>query len=77
LESGTRVGLADTTGAVASYWSGKATAVEFPALSVQAPLGAALALSGPLYFKDVQPAIPEVASAPLQSIATGWLYQPL
>jgi hypothetical protein len=44
---------------------------------VQAPLGAALPLSGPLYFKDVQPAIPEVASAPLQSIPTGWLYQPL
>jgi hypothetical protein len=37
----------------------------------------ALALSGPLYVSDEQPAIPDVASVPLQAIATGLVYQPL
>src|SRR5205823_395395 len=32
--------------------------------------------SGPVYERDVQPAIPEVASLPLQLIVTGFRYQP-
>ena len=48
LESGERVGLAITSGAVASYWSGSVAAAVFPALSVHPPLGAALPVSGPL-----------------------------
>src|SRR3954454_2180404 len=75
--SGTRVGLAATAGAAASNSSGKAADAVFPAWSVQLPLGAALALSGPVYVTDEQPAIPEVASLPIQAIATALLYQPL
>jgi hypothetical protein len=47
-----------------------------PALSVQTPLGATLPVSGPLYVVDVQEAMPEVASPPLQVIPTAWLNQP-
>jgi hypothetical protein len=47
-ESGERVGLATTVGAVESYWSGNVAPAVFPAWSVQLPVGAALPLSGPL-----------------------------
>jgi len=44
---------------------------------VQVALGAALALSGPLYVAEVgQLAIPEVASLPCQLTVTELLYQP-
>src|SRR5919199_6450808 len=68
----------ETIGAVASKRSGNASAPTFPALSVQLPLGAAFAASGPAYVSGgVQPTSPAVASVPLQTILTGWLYQPL
>jgi hypothetical protein len=47
FRSGARSGVAVTLGAVASNLSGNAVEVVFPALSVQAPGTAALALSGP------------------------------
>jgi hypothetical protein len=79
LLSGSRAAEAETpVGAVASYLSENAKAAEvLPALSVQTPLGAALPESGPLYVVDVQEAMPEVASLPLQVIPTAWLNQPL
>jgi hypothetical protein len=47
--SGGRAGAAELeTGVVESYLSGKETIAGLPARSVQATLGAALALSGPL-----------------------------
>jgi hypothetical protein len=76
--SGSRAAVAETpVGAVPSYLTPNAKAAEvLPALSVQTPLGAALPESGPLYVVDVQEAIPEVASPPLQVIPTAWLNQP-
>jgi hypothetical protein len=68
-----------TAGGVESYLIGfgSVSAVEtLPALSAQVPLGAMLAPSGPLYVSEVQLTGPEVASLPLQSIVTGFLYQP-
>jgi hypothetical protein len=43
---------------------------------VHAPPGAAEPESGPLYVIEVQAAMPEVTSFPLQPIPTGLLYQP-
>ena len=76
--SGFRAAEAETpVGAVASNLSENAKVVEvLPALSVQTPLGAAPPVSGPLYVVDVQEAMPEVASPPLQVIPTAWLNQP-
>jgi hypothetical protein len=75
--SAVRPAAAVTTGPVVSYLNGKATTLEtFPALSVQLPGCEALPLSGPLYVTEVQPAMPEVASDPVQLIPTAWLYQP-
>ena len=37
----------------------------------------ALALSGPLYSGDEQPAMPAVVSPPAIVAVSGWLYQPL
>ncbi len=45
-------------------------------MSVQPPLTVAAPLSGLPYVTEEQPAMPEVASVPLQPIVTGWLYQP-
>src|SRR3954447_23313103 len=60
-----------SAGAVASYCSGKASGeLTLPAASVQMPAGAA-APSGPPKVALVQEAIPEVASLPVQPIATG------
>src|SRR3954449_7151675 len=51
--------------------------VKFPALSVQPPLTAAAAWSGPVYVTAEQAAMPEVASAPFHATPIGWLNQPL
>ena len=76
--SGGRAGAAELeTGAVASYLSGKETIAGLPARSVQATLGAALALSGPLKVAEAgQLASPDMLSLPFQVIVTGLLYQP-
>jgi hypothetical protein len=74
-----RSGLGASTGAVESYLIGfgrTSGAEVLPAWSVQVPLGATLAASGPLYEIEVHAAIPEVASLPIQSILTLLLYQP-
>jgi hypothetical protein len=63
---------------VSSYLNPRLVAAEvLPALSVQVPLGLALAESGPVYVIEVQDAIPDVASLPLQLIPTALLNQPL
>ena len=43
---------------------------------MQDPDTEAVAVSGPLYVTEVQPAMPDVPSLPLKVIVTGWLYQP-
>src|ERR671932_2390341 len=76
--SAARAAAAETlVGAVASNLSGKEAAAEFPAWSVQVPLGAALPESGPLYDRGaVHEARPESESDPAQLTVTAWLYQP-
>src|SRR5262249_59796432 len=75
--SGARPGDAEIAGAVASNFNGnKSDDESFPATSVHVPPAEAVPLSGPLYVADVQPAIPERPSVPLQVIRTGWLYHP-
>jgi hypothetical protein len=78
LVSGARFAAAVTVGGVASYLNPRLVAAEvLPALSVQVPLALALAESGPVYVIEVQDAIPDVASLPLQLIPTALLNQPL
>jgi hypothetical protein len=78
LESGDRAGLALTVGAVASYFNeNEPGALTLPATSRHVPATAAAALSGPPYVGRSQPAIPEVASLPLNVTVTGALNQPL
>ena len=67
----------DADDALASYWSANEPLAALPALSVQLPAAEAAALSGPLKVADVQLAIPDVASSPLNVVPTGVLYQPL
>jgi hypothetical protein len=43
---------------------------------VQVPETDALELSGPAYVIDVQLAIPDTPSEPVNVIGTGWLYHP-
>jgi len=75
--SGGRPADAEIAGAVASNFRGNKSDDEtLPATSAQEPLAEAVLLSGPLYVADVQPAIPDSASVPLQVIRTGWLYHP-
>ena len=65
-------------GGVESYFIANAVDPWFPAWSVQAPLIAPPAVSGPAYFTGaVHESIPDVASVPENVIETGWLYQPV
>jgi hypothetical protein len=63
-------------GGVASYWNPNEVEELLPARSVQPPETPAAPLSGPAYVSELHAATPEVASVPVQLIATGWLYQP-
>src|SRR5581483_10841182 len=74
--SGGRASTAVTAGGVESYWSESEAPAELPALSVQLPPTVVPLVSGPLYVVDVHESIPEVASEPVNAIATAWLYQP-
>jgi hypothetical protein len=75
---GPRSGVTVTAGGVASYLNWTAAGVlTLPALSRQVPLIVVLEVSGPVYVDGAeQEAIPEVASDPVNAIATGRLYQP-
>jgi hypothetical protein len=64
-------------GALESYASPNEPLPVLPAMSVQLPVAAAVAESGPLYELPTQLAIPETASVPTKDTPTGWLYQPL
>src|SRR5262245_9183027 len=76
--SGPRASETLTDGGVASYLIGPndTEPLALPALSVQLPENEAPVLSGPPYEVELQLAIPDVASVPLNVMPTGWLYQP-
>src|SRR5918911_2931724 len=67
-----------TVGGVLSYFKWNASpSLWLPALSVQPPVIATSALSGPLYVVEVHEPMPEPPSLPRYVTVTGWLYQPL
>jgi hypothetical protein len=74
--SGARASVPVADGAVASYFSAAVTgALALPATSMQVPDAERVSPSGP-EKPPLQDAIPDIASVPLRSSATGWLYQP-
>ena len=77
FESGARLGVAVTTGPVASYWKLKALlALVLPARSRHVPLTVPVGSSGPEYVVCVHVSIPDVASVPAKVTVNAWLYQP-
>ena len=62
--SGLRDGIPSTVGADASYLIVSDAEPAFPALSVQEPVTAAAAPSGPPYVPDVHDATPDAPSSP-------------
>ena len=72
-----RSGVAETTGAVASYFSAKVAEPVLPAASEHDPETEAELLSGPPYvFAASQETPPLVASLPSNDTCTGARYQP-